>query len=145
MFSLAKRASTFSDSAPYKIGCVVAYKNKVLSIGYNTSKTHPLQMEFNRERGVSPQYPSRLHAEIHALSKIKDMDIPWEKVKVYIYRGHKNGAPANARPCHACMQMMKSLGIRNIFYTQDGSYCHEEILEDTMGKLAQCKSEKAAS
>lgn len=139
MFALAKRASTFSDSSPYKVGCVVACKNKILSVGYNTSKTHPLQREFNIKRGVNPQYPSRLHAEINALSKINDMDLDWEKVSVYIYREHKNGVPACARPCNACMQMIKSLGIKNIFYTQDGSYCHEEITENTTGKFAKEK------
>lgn len=133
-FILARRATFFSDYRRQQVGCVVMIKNKVLAVGYNCDKTHPLQKEYNKFRINKFRGTHRLHAEIHALSQIKDMDIDWRKVEVYIYRETKAGRPALARPCNSCMQMMKSLGIRKIFYTTDDGYAHEYLTEKTIGK-----------
>ena len=45
-FKLAKNASEFSD-CHIKIGAVLMYKNKVISVGYNTTKSNPIQKAYN--------------------------------------------------------------------------------------------------
>lgn len=128
MIQNALNASTESDFHRYHIGCVVAYKNKILSSSCNTSKTHPLQKKFNKVRFEDEATPHSLHAEIHALSKILDNDVDWKNVTVYIARRRKkDGKNGMARPCPSCMKLMQELGIRNIVYTTDFGIAQEEI------------------
>ena len=47
IFKRAKEISCLSDYNRIHIGCVAVYKNHVLAVGYNTNKTHPLQMKYN--------------------------------------------------------------------------------------------------
>ena len=106
------------------------YKNKIIGQGYNSDKTHPLQQLYNQLRfeddGVSPH---KLHAEMHALIPIRNLDIDWNKVSVYIYRikkSNKNGF-GMARPCLSCMGLIKELGIKEINYTTEDGFANEII------------------
>lgn len=131
-FALAREASKKSDFRQ-KMGCVVVYKNHVISEGHNQTKTHPLQVIYDKER---PQIADgfknahSLHAESAALFKIKDMDIPWNKVDVYIYRSLKSKDFGLAKPCPSCTALIKELGIKRVHYTSnEGTYITEEWLE----------------
>jgi deoxycytidylate deaminase len=66
-----------------------------------------------------------LHAEMMCLLGLKDMDIDYSKVKLYIYREDNNGNTANCRPCPACMELIDRLGIKKIFYTTENGYAKE--------------------
>lgn len=46
----AKRVSELSDYKRIHIGCVAVYGNKVISTGFNSNRTHPLQAKLNRFR-----------------------------------------------------------------------------------------------
>lgn len=74
-----------------------------------------------------------LHAEISCLLQIKDLDIDFNKVKLYIYREDKNGNLAISRPCGACMKLIDKLGIKTIYYTIDGGYI-KEIRDNKVNK-----------
>lgn len=67
----------------------------------------------------------KLHAEMMCLLNIRDMDIDFSKVELYIYREDKNGNLAICRPCAACMKMIDNLGIKKIHYTTDGGFANE--------------------
>lgn len=100
----------------------------MLAVGYNTNKTHPIQKKYNRYRkikygGTEPM--AALHAEVSCLIQIKDMDIDFNKVELYVYRENRNGDLAISRPCAACMKMIDSLGIKTIHYTTDGGFADE--------------------
>lgn len=127
-FDIAKDVSQFSDFRT-KTGCIVVYKNTIISSGYNSNKTSPVQQKYNRYRGFDTNvYPNKLHAECAALSKIRHRkDIDWARAKIYVYRG-SNGKPAMARPCIACLHFIKELGIKEIYYTGDGSYIYEKVI-----------------
>lgn len=104
------------------------YKNHILSVGYNTNKTHPIQKKYNKYRdmeydGIEPS--SGLHAEMMALLGLKDMDIDYSKVKLYIYREDNDGKLRNCRPCEACMELIDRMGIKKIFYTTENGYATE--------------------
>lgn len=68
---------------------------------------------------------AKLHAEMMCLLGLKDMDIDFHKVKLYIYREDKNGNLANCRPCAACISVIDRLGIKYIYYTIDGGFVRE--------------------
>lgn len=134
MFESAKeccKKSDYEGSTNIKIGCVVAYKGTILAKGWNTNKTHTIQHHFNQYRfnnKVTNRYlPDKCHAEINALRKIKYLDIDFSNVHVYVYREYKDGASAMARPCAACMRMIKSMGIKYIHYTTADGMAHEVL------------------
>lgn len=126
-----KAAKAISELSDYKqrMGCVIVYKHRIISSGCNKHKTNPLQKKYNRYRFGEDEGIHSVHAEVDALSPLIDRDdIDLSHVSLYIYRQHKNGDLALARPCNSCMALIKKLGIRNIYYTTYGGYSHEEIL-----------------
>lgn len=130
-FNEAKRCSEKSDyhGATYaKIGAVAVFKGVVIAKGYNKNKTHPLQEKYNSYRydtNTNHYYPSKIHAEMELVSKIRNLDIDFSKVIIYVYRETKEGHLALARPCRACTQALKDLGIKVVCYTTDDGYCEE--------------------
>ena len=126
-FKLAKNIAELSDFPRSHIGCVVVYKGKVISTGYNCTKTHPLQKVYNGERFEDDSTPHSLHAETHALCLIRNVDIDWNKVVIYNYRQHKDGSYGLARPCKSCMKLIRDFGVRKICYTTNDGFAEEEI------------------
>lgn len=108
------------------------YHNKVLSNGWNSYKTHPIQMRYNRFRELAEDNREfincshGLHAEMMCLINTKDIDIDWSKVSLFVYR-ENNGKKQMCRPCKACMQALKDRGINNIYYTSKNGYNYEKI------------------
>lgn len=117
-----------SDFKRVHIGCIAVYKNQILSVGYNTNKTHPLQKKYNKFRNINYDNVEPipfLHAEMSCLLQIREMDIDFNKVELYIYREDRNGNLSMCRPCKACMKMIDTLGIKNIYYTTNNGYAKE--------------------
>lgn len=127
-FKAAKSMSELSDFKQYHIGAVAVYGHKIISSGYNSCKTNPVQKKLNIHR-FDADTPATLHAELSCLLPlINRKDIDFSNMSLYIYREHKNGNLALSRPCASCMALLRSLGIRHIYYTGDGSYINEEII-----------------
>lgn len=131
LFKLARECSLQSDySGSARVGCVVVYKHCVLAKGSNSNKTHTEQEKYNiwRYKNSGNKYqPSKLHAEIQSLSKIKYLDIDWSKVHIYIYRELKDGTLAMARPCQACLAAIKDLKIKHLHYSTGDGYAYEKL------------------
>lgn len=136
-FELAKKASEFSDynKKNIHIGSVIIYKNKILGIGYNTTKTNPIQLKYNKYRKVNKttgriynveKHMPCLHSEMMCLVNTKDIDVDWSKTTMFIYR-ESSGHLRNCKPCMACERALKDRGIKNIFYTTEDSYNYLEI------------------
>jgi deoxycytidylate deaminase len=130
--AFAKSVSKFSDfcgdTTSRHTGCVIIYKNKVISVGWNTNKEHPLQKKYNKERGFNTDScKNSLHAEMYALVKTDGLDIDWSKATIFVYRELANGRCAMARPCKACMKAILDRGIKNVYYTTGIVYEHEVV------------------
>lgn len=127
-FKAAKSMSELSDFKQYHIGAVAVYGHKIISSGYNSCKTNPVQKRLNIYR-FDADTPATLHAELSCLLPlINRKDIDFSNMSLYIYREHKNGNLAMSRPCASCMALLRNLGIRHIYYTGNGSYINEEII-----------------
>ena len=127
-FKAAKAMSELSNYKQHHLGCVAVYQHKIISSGYNSNKTNPTQKKLNACR-FTEETPHTVHSELACLLPLIGRgDIDFNRVQLYIWRNHANGNPALARPCKSCMQLIKELGIRHVYYTNDGGYSHEEIL-----------------
>lgn len=140
-FSLARNASKFSTYGGGKstrIGCVIFYKNRPLIVSWNTNKELPMQKKYNSLRGFdsnNAHYPNYGHAEMNALVALQreyDLDeLNINKLSIFIYREIQEKAgeqprPALAKPCLACEQALRDIGIKNIYYTGNNSFIYEK-------------------
>lgn len=127
-FNVAKELAQLSDYPRHKIGCAITLKNRVISTGYNSNKTNPLQRQYNRLR-FSDDTPAKLHAETAALLPLlRNKDIDLSKVKVYLHRQHADGSLAPSRPCASCMKLLRDNGVKEIHYTTEAGYAEEIII-----------------
>lgn len=120
-FQKAKAASMLSDFPTYKLGAVMMLGNKVLAVGYNITKTHPIQKRYNIERGYDPDVKNngQIHAEMMCLINTKYLDVDWSRVSLYIYREHKDHTTAIAKPCPACEKAIRERGIKQVYFTTE--------------------------
>jgi len=79
--------------------------SKILSIGYNEFGTHPIAI---KTRQIS------VHSEMDAINRLGYSEN--DKLTLYVYRHRKTGAGL-ARPCGACMELIKKSNIKKIIYT----------------------------
>ena len=127
-FDAACAVSQLSDFPRVKIGACAVYKHRIISSGYNQTKTHPLQKRMNRHRFSDDTMHSQ-HAEINCLSQlIGRRDIDFKDVSLYIGRTLADGSLGTCRPCPGCMALIRELGIRHIYYTTEDSYVYEELI-----------------
>lgn len=88
-------------------------RGKVISIGKNSyTKTHPLQNYHACKVGLPDK--QFLHAEIHAISRCKDLS---KAHRILVTRFDKNGMPKNAKPCKICQSAIEEAGIKVVDYT----------------------------
>lgn len=90
--------------------------NRLLSIGWNQSKTHPTQHSIFRWQ----------HAELSALIGTRKLDLA--RATLYVARVTKQGFVRISRPCDDCQRVLRAAGVRHVMYVgRDGSY-HEMSL-----------------
>ena len=135
-FEKAREVATISDFSKFHIGCVAVYQGQVIGLGYNCNKTHPTQKFYNRYREQSENMLPKLHAEISCLNQIRNLDINFSKVKLYIYRIRKDQLFGLARPCASCMAAIKDLGIKEIYYTTNDGFSYEKLEKNISGGVA---------
>lgn len=135
-FSKARQVAMISDYHKTHIGCVAVYQGTVIGIGCNCNKTHPTQKFYNKYRKQSDSMLPKLHAEINCINSIKNLGVNFSRVKLYIYRIRKDQPYGLSRPCPSCMEAIKDLGIRDIYYTSNDGYVHERIEKYKIGGVA---------
>lgn len=112
---IARKASLNSDHHTHKLGAVVVKRNRVLGMGFNVMKTHP----------ESPHDYKYIHAEFMAIHNIEQDDL--KGATIYIFRQHKNGCPANSKPCESCYNYLLKKGIKEIVYSDNEGYKVEVV------------------
>lgn len=127
-FYKARQAAKVSDFWKTHVGAIAVYQGNIIGVGCNLSKTHPIQKYYNkfREEG-NDHYNPTLHAEINCINSIRNMDIDFGKIKLYVYRIRKDQPYGLSRPCPSCMAAIRDIGIKDIYYTTDNGYAYERM------------------
>jgi deoxycytidylate deaminase len=93
----------------HKHGAIIYNGRKIVSRGFNSSKTHPL---------ADRRYDySCLHAELDAIIKARG---PVRNSSMAIVRVNNSGKLMNSKPCSYCMKLLKEKGIRYLTYSING-------------------------
>lgn len=121
-FEVAKAVSRTSEYPRVKIGCCIVKKNKILAVGVNLLKSHPIQKAFNEFRGLDTnKIHNNIHAELDAVLKVRHKE-DLEGADIYLYREDSRGIRRICKPCPACMSMLKLYKIKTIYYTDGDDY-----------------------
>jgi len=115
----ANESFVHDGSLNSKIVAMLIYKNKPISIGYNSKKSHPLQARFRKNESAI-----YIHAEIDCIRKASGI-ISLEALKrstLIIMRTKRDGTWGLARPCvssngQGCQMAINFYGIKNVIYS----------------------------
>ncbi len=91
----------------------IVHKNKVIAVGYSKRKTHPLMRRF--QTSLDKNF---LHAEIDAISKVKDKSILKDSV-LFVNRLSKGNQILNSEPCSSCKKAIEFYGIKETYWTRN--------------------------
>lgn len=100
----------------FKIASGVIFKNKLVAIGVNSYKSHPLMSKF----GKNPQ-AIFLHAEVDAIKNalrvitLRDL----EKSELLVVRIKLDGTLGNSKPCSGCMRAIEHFNLRTVYYSTE--------------------------
>lgn len=113
-FNLAKKLAESSDYEQHPMGAVIARGNKLISVGFNRKRTHPL----------SKTRFANIHSELSAIINARG---DTKGAEIYIYRETKDGKPALARPCIHCQALIREFGLKVSYYTSESGYVKESF------------------
>lgn len=128
-FNLAKAVAKLSHHEKHRIGSVLVKGNDILAVGFNTLKSHPVQMRYNAYRNMKGKAFNNhsLHSEIACILKVKNKT----KLKgaiLYSIRIRRNGTVGIAKPCPACYNFIKDeTPICDVYYSAESDYAYTQI------------------
>ena len=114
LLQLVDYCRTVEPVASSRHAAAVVYKNKIIAVGCNSTKTHPIQAKYGRN-----SKSIHLHAEVHAMIKATAL-IGEKKLKVcelYVIRLGRTGELMNSKPCHGCQRMIDDLGFTRVYHS----------------------------
>lgn len=91
----------------YQLCALVVKKKRVLSVGYNNPKTHPLAKTKMKQ----------LHAEMDAIIRCTPEQL--DGAELIVVRARRDGKIGMSKPCAACNKFITSVGIKRVYYTVD--------------------------
>ena len=101
----------------------ITYKSRIVSIGWNSPKTHPTNLK-NRKISVrtGEDFSNQKHtcSEFHAIKKLKSLtNIDTKKCTLVNIRFNRNKKIAFAKPCMSCKNLLKFHEFKSILYTDN--------------------------
>jgi deoxycytidylate deaminase len=85
-------------------------KNKIVKIGWNKNRTHPIVKKH-------PYHEGRvgIHAELDCLLKYDKEDL--SDYEMVILRIDKKSRLNNSKPCPGCISLIKQFNLKNVYYS----------------------------
>ncbi len=99
----------------------VIYKNKIIAIGQNNRKTHPINL-VNRKRSTKTgeDFSEEKHtcSEFNAILKLKNLtNINTERCHLVNLRINKNNKLDFAKPCESCRSLLNFFEFKSVEWT----------------------------
>lgn len=114
-YTIALDVKPFANA---RVAALLVCKNRVIAVGTNWSKTHPVAQRFQKNKKAL--YP---HAEVVCLHNAQKRGFSdWSRATLYIARAKKiNGVhvPGLSKPCFGCLQAVDFYGVGKISWTKD--------------------------
>lgn len=106
----------------------IFHKNRLLSIGINNpTKTHPKNLEigFFSRSGDNISHTVGVHSELSAILRLGEEDC--SKYTLVNTRINRNNQLDLSKPCKSCLNLVKQLNFKKIFYsTNDNNFIELE-------------------
>lgn len=128
---LLNKAYQLAQQNPYavraKLSAILADRRAVLSIGFNSNKTHP------RMKPSWGEFPNCLHAEGDAIFSADRRGINTIGTTLYIARAKRTSSTNRAfilglaKPCERCAELISAAKIKQIYYTTNSGYVMEML------------------
>lgn len=97
-----------------KHACAIVHKNKLLAVGTNKLKTHPIMLKYGKnEKAIF------LHAEMDAIVRVINLhgaDILSE-CDLYVMRLTQGNKVGNSKPCSGCQRAIEAFNIKKVYHT----------------------------
>jgi hypothetical protein len=132
MFSrLEEISKSLIDENCFKTRCrhfsFIIYKRKIISIGMNCNKTHPINLlnpKFSKENGLNFSDQKQVCSELNAILKLKRLtNIQTDRCTLVNLRYDKNKKLTLSKPCSSCENLLKYHNFKKIIWTNvDGEY-----------------------
>ena len=125
LHTLAKVAAA-NPGLREKFAAAVVYRNRIISIGMNSMKSHPMAAKYGKN-----EHAIFLHAEVAAIKNaLREINVDdFSKCDIYITRVKKEKPFTKkfvwglAKPCPGCERAIAEFGFRRTIYTCDnGDY-----------------------
>lgn len=105
-----------------RFGATLVLKNGKIFKSHNKDlKTHPaLKRHY-------PHYAVSIHAELQTILSVNSYryDHEIKGSKMYVYREDRAGFVKPAKPCHYCMNILRTAGVKRVYYTtKNGWECY---------------------
>jgi deoxycytidylate deaminase len=119
LFKLAQDVTPVGNA---RIAACIVHKNRIVSFGFNTTKTHPLAKRYARNN-----YTVMLHAELmaikNALRVLTANEL--EKSTLYVVRAKYTDKTKTAqttglaKPCNGCARAIAAFNLREVVFSVD--------------------------
>lgn len=92
-------------------------RNRIISIGMNSTKTHPLNLKYNYVNKDNKSISDIVgtHAELNAVIKLGEEDC--SKLTLINTRINRNNMLDYSCPCSGCSDMIKQLNFKNVYFS----------------------------
>lgn len=118
---VAAQSSTYY---PYKVGAVIFKANKIIADGENGIRfCQRIAKKFKK-------FENSLHAEQNAIIKAMNRGRNLSGYSMLVIRLNGSGNLSLGRPCEMCMNFIKFVGIKTIYYSD----AHGQIIKEKIRK-----------
>jgi deoxycytidylate deaminase len=116
MKKLLKIAEKVEPVSKARLAAAILYKKKIVSVGTNKYKTHPIMYKFKKN-----DQAIFLHAEVDAIVKAskKLTEKQMGKAELIVVRVLNDGTPAISKPCDGCKLCISDYNIKKTYYIKE--------------------------
>lgn len=122
----------WSDGLRCRHFSFIISKKRIISIGYNTQKTHPANLKYKKfslKTGEDISEHKHTCSEFNAVVKLKNLtNIDTKKCTLINLRYDRNKKIAFAAPCMSCLSLLSFHEFKRVLWTDsEGNYVESQI------------------